>query len=69
MKKGRRYGSLICDLTNRKPIDLLESRTVEEVKSWLVQHPSIQVVSRDGSMEYAKAITGPSGYGPMAFVF
>lgn len=61
LKKGRRYGSLICDLTNRKPVDLLESRAAEDVKSWLAQHPSIQAVCRDGSMEYAKAITEGAG--------
>lgn len=50
LKKGQRYRSIICDLTNRKPIDLLESRTAEDVKSRLAQYPSIQAVSRDGSM-------------------
>jgi len=39
------------------PIDLLPDRSVETVSAWLLKHPSINVVSRDGSSEYASAIT------------
>lgn len=51
-----RYGTLICDLKRGLPIDLLPDRTAETVSAWLQDHPSIQVVSRDGSSEYASAI-------------
>ncbi len=53
---GRRYGTLICDLERGQPIDLLPDRTVATVEAWLQQHPSVEVVSRDGSAEYASAI-------------
>jgi len=56
MKKGQRYGSIVCDLQTQKPIALLENRTVQEVSNWLRKYPSIQVVTRDGSTEYAKGI-------------
>jgi len=55
-KRGHRYGTLICDLISRKPIDLLPDRTAETVSAWLQARPSIDIVSRDGSSEYAKAI-------------
>lgn len=55
-KRGHRYGTLICDLMSRKPIDLLPDRTAETVSAWLQARPSIDIVSRDGSSEYAKAI-------------
>jgi transposase len=55
-KRGQRYGTLICDLERGLPIDLLADREVETVSAWLQKHPSIQVVSRDGSKEYAAAI-------------
>jgi transposase len=55
-KRRMRYGTLICDLEQGLPIDLLADRTVETVSAWLQDHPSIQVVSRDGSSEYASAI-------------
>lgn len=56
-KRRLRYGTLICDLERGLPIDLLPNRTRETVSAWLQNHPSIDVVSRDGSSEYASAIT------------
>ncbi|HYU76038.1 MAG TPA: ISL3 family transposase [Ktedonobacteraceae bacterium] len=56
-KRRLRYGTLICDLELGLPIDLLPDRSVETVSAWLLKHPSINVVSRDGSSEYASAIT------------
>jgi transposase len=56
-KRRLRYGTLICDLELGLPIDLLSDRSVETVSAWLKKHPSIHVVSRDGSSEYASAIT------------
>jgi transposase len=55
-KRRLRYGTLICDLELGLPIDLLPDRSVETVSAWLLKHPSIDVVSRDGSAEYASAI-------------
>lgn len=55
-KRRLRYGTLICDLELGLPIDLLPDRSVETVSAWLLKHPSIDVVSRDGSSEYASAI-------------
>lgn len=56
MKKGQQYGSIVCDLQTRKPIALLTNRTVQEVANWLQKYPSIQIVTRDGSAEFAKGI-------------
>lgn len=55
-KRRLRYGTLICDLERGLPIDLLATRAVEAVSAWLQDHPSIDIVSRDGSSEYASAI-------------
>jgi transposase len=55
-KRRLRYGTLICDLELGLPIDLLADRSVETVSAWLKQHPSLEIVSRDGSSEYASAI-------------
>ncbi len=55
-KRRLRYGTLICDLERSQPIDLLPDRKVSTVEAWLKKHPSISVVSRDGSSEYASAI-------------
>ncbi len=55
-KRRMRYGTLICDLERGLPIDLLPDRKVSTVSAWLQDHPSITIVSRDGSSEYASAI-------------
>ena len=55
-KRRMRYGTLICDLERGLPIDLLPDRTVETVSAWLKQHPSLDIISRDGSSEYASAM-------------
>ena len=55
-KRRLRYGTLICDLGSHRPIEMLPDRSVETVSGWLEKHPSIEVVSRDRSAEYAAAI-------------
>jgi transposase len=55
-KRRLRYGTLICDLEGSQPIDLLPDRSTPTVSAWLEKHPSLEVVSRDGSSEYASAI-------------
>jgi transposase len=56
-KKGLRYGTLLIDLERRHPIDVLPDRQGETVKNWLTQHPGIELVTRDRSRDYARAIS------------
>src|SRR2546425_6768619 len=56
-KRGLRYGTLICDLENNKPIDVLADRSVQTVSAWFEKRPSVERVSRDRSSEYAAAIS------------
>ena len=46
----------MIDIESRKIVDILESRDYEEVKEWLKTFPNIELVSRDGSITYNKAI-------------
>jgi transposase len=55
-KRRLRYGTLICDLESHHPIDVLPDRSVETVSDWFQKHPSVEIVSRDRSSEYAAAI-------------
>src|SRR6266702_3184858 len=55
-KRRLRYGTLICDLESRNPLDVLPDRSVETVSAWFEKHPSVEIVSRDRSSEYAAAI-------------
>lgn len=56
-KRGQTYGTLLIDLERRQPIDLLPDREAKTLQHWLEAHPGIQIVTRDRSGEYARAIT------------
>lgn len=46
----------MIDIESRKIVDILESRDYKEVKEWLKTFPNIEIISRDGSITYNKAI-------------
>jgi transposase len=52
-KKGRRYGTILCDLERHRPVDLLPDRSADSVAVWLAAHPGITLISRDRSDLYA----------------
>lgn len=56
-RKRQRYGTIIVDQEQHRVIDLLADRKVETVKAWLQAHPTVKMVTRDRSDEYAAAIT------------
>src|SRR5690348_2959147 len=55
-KRRLHYGTLICDLESHQPLEVLPDRSVETVSDWFQKHPSVEIVSRDRSSEYAAAI-------------
>ena len=54
-RRGRSYGTIVCDLERRRVIDLLPGRSAAPVRDWLAAHPSVTVISRDRSGPYAEA--------------
>jgi uncharacterized protein YoaH (UPF0181 family) len=46
----------MIDIDTKRIVDILESRESDDVTKWLSTYPNIQVVSRDGSAQYAAAI-------------
>jgi transposase len=54
-RKGQHYGTIVVDLEQGEIIDLLPDRDAETVKSWLNEHPGVELVSRDRWSDYAKA--------------
>lgn len=55
-KKGRVYGSIIIDLDQSTVIDLLDDREQASFGSWLDEHRSVELASRDRSTDYSAAI-------------
>lgn len=56
-KKGRRYGTILVDLEQHRPIDLLPDRTAETLSTWLKAHPGIEIITRDRLADYIGGIT------------
>ncbi len=54
-RRGSRYGTIICDLERHRRLDILPDRDAASVAAWLKRYPSIEIISRDRSGEYAEA--------------
>jgi transposase len=57
LKKRKKYGTIMVDIESRRIIDLLESREINDVIEWLKTYPNLKIISRDGSISYAAAIS------------
>ena len=55
--KGRRYGTILCDLERHRPVDLLPERSAADLSNWLTAHPGVHVISRDRGSYYMQGAT------------
>ena len=55
-RKRHTYGTILVDLEKSQPIALLEDREAETLAEWLKEHPGVEIVSRDRSKTYEKAV-------------
>jgi transposase len=56
-RKGQSYGTILVDLEQHTPIDLLPERSAESLATWLRLHPGTEVISRDRASLYAEGAT------------
>ncbi len=52
-RKGHTYGTILCDLEQHVPVDLLPDRAASSVESWLKAHPGVEIISLDRAHDYA----------------
>ncbi|NOK58368.1 MAG: ISL3 family transposase [Chloroflexi bacterium AL-W] len=48
---------MLLDLERHCPIDLLPDRTAATLATWLQGHPTVQVITRDHALDYARGAT------------
>ena len=56
-RKGFTYGTILCDLEQGRPIDLLPQRSKESFRDWLGGHPGVEVISRDHGEPFIQGAT------------
>lgn len=57
LKRGHRYGTMLCDLESGEPVELLPERNAASLSQWLQDHPGVEVIARDRVDYYIKGAT------------
>ena len=55
-RRGVEFGTILVDLEQHCPVDLLCDRKAETFAKWLEEHPGVEIVSRDRASSYADGV-------------
>ncbi|MEU5547998.1 transposase [Streptomyces sioyaensis] len=53
-KKGDHFGTIMIDLEERRPVDVLPERSADALADWLTAHPGTEIICRDHAACYAE---------------
>jgi transposase len=56
-RRGHHYGTILCDLEQRCPVDLLPQRSADALCDWLKEHPEVEIIGRDRADDYIRGAT------------
>jgi transposase len=56
-RKGQSYGTILVDLERHLPVDLLPEASADSFATWLKEHPSVELLSRDRGTTFADGAT------------
>jgi transposase len=56
-RRRKQFGAILVNLETHRTLDLLPDRSAATAATWMQAHPEIELVSRDRSTEFAKAVT------------
>jgi transposase len=55
-RRRKQFGAILVNLETHRTLDLLPDRSAPTAATWMQAHPEIELVSRDRSTEFAKAV-------------
>lgn len=61
LKKGNCYGTIMIDLDQGRPVDVLPERSADVVANWLTAHPGAEIICRDRAAYYAEGADRGAG--------
>jgi len=56
-RKGQSYGTILVDLEKQVVVDLLDDRSAESFSNWLMEHPGVEIITRDRGADYKEGAT------------
>ena len=57
LRRGLVYATVFIDAGTGRRVDVVPGRTADVTEKWLLGHPGVEVVCRDGSGAYGEAVS------------